>query len=67
MMKFDDPVRMQVYDPTYGKLEVRAYCRVDAKLQAAAEWGVDFTDLARAKVAVETAALDKKREMEAAE
>ncbi len=55
MLKFEDPVRMQVLHPKYGKCEVRAYCAVDAKMQASALW--KEADWGEMRVAVETAAL----------
>lgn len=61
MLKFEEPVRMLVLHPKFGKVEVKAYCRVDAKIQALAQW--PEADLGEMKVAVETEALkNAKRE-----
>lgn len=55
MLKFEEPVRMRVLHPTYGMVEVKAYCEVDAKMQANAQWpGADWDGM---KVAVENEAL----------
>lgn len=57
MLQFEDPVKMMVLHPRYGKLEVKAYCAVDAKMQAGAAWGE--TDWSKMRVAVETKALQQ--------
>jgi hypothetical protein len=57
---FKEPVRMLVIHPKYGKLEVRAYCILDAKLQAANIWDITLDDLQRAQIGIEKAALENK-------
>lgn len=57
MLKFEDPVRMQVSHEKYGKCEVKAYCLMDAKLQASSIWGAEAGEMSQMRVAVETAAL----------
>ena len=55
---FKEPVRMLVLHPAYGKVEVRAYCPLDAKLQAANLWDVLLDDLDRAQVGIEKGDLE---------
>lgn len=50
---------MVVIHAQYGKVEVKAYCPFDAKLQAAGIWGVPFEDLQRAKVGIDTEAMKR--------
>lgn len=54
---FREPVRMQVLLPGHDPVEVRAYATIDARLQAASLLEVDFEEVLKAKVAVETTAL----------
>lgn len=55
---FKEPVRMLVLHPEYGSLEVRAYCHLDAKLQAANIWDVTLEDLRRAQIGIEKCVLE---------
>ncbi len=56
---FEEPVRMLVTHPAFGWVEVKAYCRFDAKLQAAAIWGVSFDQMQRAQVGVEKGKIEQ--------
>ena len=55
---FKEPVRMIVIHPEYGTVEVKAYCRLDAKVQAANIWCVTLDDLQRAQIGVEKSVAD---------
>ena len=56
-MIFREPLRMQVLLPGHDPVEVYAYATIDARLQAASLLEVDFEEVLKAKVAVETQAL----------
>lgn len=57
MMKFTEPVRMQVLHPVYGIFETKAFCPLDAKMQAGMHWNLSYEEEQKCKVAVETARL----------
>lgn len=50
---------MIVIHPKYGTVEVKAYCRTDAKLQAANIWDVTLDDLQRVQIGVEKGVADE--------
>ena len=52
-------VRFIVIHPKYGRIEVLAYCGLEAKIMAANEWDVPYTEIADSKVGVEKAALEE--------
>ena len=57
MLQFEEPARMQVLHPKFGKVEVKAYCVVDAKMQANGYWPeADWGDM---QVYVENKALER--------
>ena len=59
MKVFHELVRMRVTHRRNGEiLEVLAYASIDAKMQAAAQWGIPLGDVMDARVEVERAALE---------
>lgn len=54
---FGREVRFVVIHPVLGQKEVLAYCGLEAKIAAANEWNVPFTEVQDAKVGVEKEAL----------
>lgn len=54
---FQEPVRMQVHHPSFGVVEVLAYCETDARLQAGITTGCGWEVARQGKVAIETRAL----------
>ena len=54
---FKEPVKMAVIHKNYGQVEVKAYCPLDAKLQACNIWDVTLDDLQGAKVGVDKDAM----------
>lgn len=56
---FGEEVRFIVIHPKYGQKEVLAYCGLEAKIIAANEWNVSYSEIADSKVGVEKAALQR--------
>ena len=56
MIRFREPVRMQVLVPGCGPVEVMAWCAEDARLQAAGLVDADFDVVMKSKVAVHKSA-----------
>lgn len=55
---FGEPVRFLAVHPKHGQVVVRAYCGLEAKIEAANAWDVPYTDIEKeCKVGVENAAL----------
>lgn len=54
---FREPVRMQVHHPSFGVVEVLAYCETDARLQAGIVTERGWEVAREGKVAIETKAL----------
>lgn len=54
---FQEPVRMQVHHPSFGVVEVLAYCETDARLAAGITTGCGWEVARQGRVAIETRAL----------
>lgn len=58
-----EPVRVLVVHPELGSIEVKAYCRIDAQLQAAAKWNVPLDEVVgKCKLGLESEVLERLRE-----
>ena len=56
MIRFREPVRMQVLVPGWPPVEVLAWCAEDARIQAAALVDAEFETVMKCKVAVHRSA-----------
>lgn len=58
-----ETVRVLVVHPELGAIEVQAYCRIDAQLQAATQWGITLDEVAeKCKIGLEPEVLERLRQ-----